>query len=84
MSQTVQQTWVDWAKAHYTAEGIALGETRGLLRARREDLRLLLERHFGTLPTELVERIESCDDLNRLQAAFTQALDVHSLEELQL
>jgi hypothetical protein len=80
MSQTVHETWVDWAKAHYTAEG----EARGILRARREYLRLLLERHFGALPAELIERIESCQDLDRLQAAFTQALDIHSLEELQL
>ncbi len=33
---------------------------------------------------ELVEHIENCEDLDRLEAAFAQALDIHSLSELRL
>lgn len=92
MSQATEQTWVDWAREHFTAEGIAqgearglaLGEARGALRACRENLRFLLERRFGALPVELVERIERCEDLNRLQAGLSQVLDIHSPDELRL
>lgn len=80
MSQAVEQTWVEWAKTHYTAEG----EARGALRNCRENLRLLLENHFGPLPTELVALIGQCDDLDQLQACFAQALTIHSLDELRL
>ncbi len=96
MSQRVQETWVDWAKAHYTAEGIALGEARGealgeargeargLLRARREDLRLFLEDRFGPLPEDLIQRIEANENLASLHNALRQALHIQSLDELSL
>jgi hypothetical protein len=84
MSQTVQQTWVDWAKAHYTAEGIALGEARGAIRAYRENLRLVLEDRFGELPADLIRRLEANENLAVLQDAVRRALHIHSLDELQL
>lgn len=88
MSQAVEQTWVEWAKTHYTAEGKALGEAlgeaRGVLRARREDLRFMLEERFGPLPEDLVRRIEASDDLARLQNAIRQVLHLKSLNEFQL
>ncbi len=33
---------------------------------------------------ELVEHSESCEDLDRLEAAFAQTIDIHSLGELRL
>ena len=80
MSQAVQQTWAEWAKTHYTAEG----EVRGELRANRKTLRLLLERRFSPLPAALVERIEACDDLRRLEDSIARVLDIQSPDELPL
>jgi hypothetical protein len=92
MSQAVQQTWAEWAKEHYTAEGKALGEALGQARgqiqskleANRQILRRLLKRRFSPLPGALVARIEACDDLGRLEASVSQTLDIQSLDELSL
>jgi hypothetical protein len=80
MSQAVKQTWAEWARTHYTAEGQALGE----LRADRKTLRRQLEQRFGPLPAALVERIEACNDLDRLEASLAQVLTIQSLDELPL
>jgi hypothetical protein len=80
MSQTVHQTWVDWAKAHYTAEG----EARGAIRAYRENLRIVLEERFGELPQDLLRRLETNENLAALQDAVRRAVHIHSLDELQL
>jgi hypothetical protein len=88
MSQAVQQTWAEWAKEHYTAEGKALGEAagaaRGKLESHRQILRRQLEQRFGPLPAALVERIEACDDLSRLEENLVQVLTIQSLDELPL
>ncbi len=63
---------------------LAEGDTRGALRTRREDLRMLLEERFGPLPQPLLERIEGADDLNRLQAALRQVVHIQALDDLQL
>ncbi len=72
MSDTIGQTWEQ--------EMLANGE----LRARREDLQLLLEERFGPLPEGLAQRIEAINDLNQLRTLFRQALRVTSLAELEL
>jgi hypothetical protein len=66
------------------ARGEARGEVRGALRTRREDLRTLLEDRFGTLPAELLQRIEAMDDGERLRSALRQVVKLQSPEELQL
>jgi len=66
------------------ALGEARGEARGELRARRDDLRALLEERFGSLPQGLAERIEATDDLERLRGALRQVLHVQSPDELDL
>jgi hypothetical protein len=65
-------------------EWISEGETKGELRTQRENLRLLLEHRFGPLPPALVQRLETSTDLERLRAAFRQALNLPRLEDLQL
>jgi hypothetical protein len=80
MSRAGEQTWLEWAESHYTAQG----EARGALRAIRQSLRLLLEERFGRLPKALVRRIEATEDLTRLQAAIRQGVHINSLDELQL
>ena len=80
MSEAIAQTW----EQELVARGAALGEARGELRARREDLRALLEERFGPLPQGLAERIEATDDLERLRGALRQVLHVQSPDELDL
>jgi hypothetical protein len=80
MSQQVEQTWDEWAKTHYTAEGEKTGE----LRAERRVLRAMLEDRFGALPEALVQRIEATEDLQQLEACCRQVVRIQSLDELQL
>jgi hypothetical protein len=78
------ESWGEWAKRHYTAEGWEKGWKKGALRACREDVRLVLEERFGPLPEELVQRIEATEDLQRLEACIRQSVHIQSLDELQL
>jgi hypothetical protein len=72
MSQTIGQTWEQ--------EMLARGE----LRAWRESLRTYLEGRFGTLPEEVVQRIQATEDLDRLRACMRQVAQLTSLDQLQL
>ena len=58
MSQQVFQTNEDWLLE------------QGALRENRKSLRTLLEARFAQLPPELVQRIETQDDLERLRHPF--------------
>lgn len=80
MSQTLRSPFLEWAEKHYGT----LGESRGELRARRDDLRTLLEDRFGTLPHTLVLRMEATEDVERLKAAVRQVSHLKSLDELRL
>jgi hypothetical protein len=62
----------------------AQGESRGRLETSRETLKFQLEERFGTLPEELVQRIQGTTDLPRLQAALRQVVHISTLDELQL
>lgn len=57
---------------------------RVLLRTRRNVLRELLEERFGVLPADLLQRIENCADINRLQAAARQILRLEKLDDFRL
>jgi hypothetical protein len=62
------------------AEGRAEGETlKG-----RQWLLALLESRFGSLPADLIQRIQAVEDVQRLDRAFQQALNVRSLADFQL
>jgi len=80
MSEAIAETW----EQELVARGVALGEARGELRARREDLRALLEERFGPLSEALAERIEATDDMERLREAMRQVIRIQSPEELEL
>ena len=62
---------------------LMIGTSGNSLKARREDLRLLLEDRFGPLPELVAQRIEAMNDLQRLSGLFRQALRVTSLTELE-
>jgi hypothetical protein len=72
MSQTIGQTWEQEVLA------------RGQLLACRENLRAFLEGRFGALPEELVQRIETAEDLERLRDCIRQVGRITSLDQLQL
>jgi hypothetical protein len=55
------------------------GERRGTVKV----LRLLLEQRFGTLPEELLLRIEGAN-IEQLQSALDAMLTLRSLNELKL
>ncbi len=76
MSEKLGNTLVDIA--------MAKGRQEGALQNSRQILRALLEDHFGPLPEELIQRIESTDDLARLQAAIRQAARLELFEDFQL
>jgi hypothetical protein len=76
MSETIERTWPE--------ELLAQGLTAGELRTRKEDLRMLLEERFGTLPEEWAQRIEATQDLERLKNAVRQVLHIQGLTDLEL
>jgi hypothetical protein len=66
------------------AEGREQGKAEGELRARREDLQILLEDRFGPLPPEWIVRIETADDIQRLREAIRQVLKVENLDDIKI
>jgi predicted transposase YdaD len=87
MSEALEQTWEQWVaerEQRAEARGEARGTAEGRLQARREDLRDLLQERFGALPDEVSQRIDACNDLDRLKAAIRGVLAMKSLEELTL
>ena len=76
MAQTAVEAWIE--------EGMEKGLVKGQLLNARTLLRELLEDRFAPLPEELIERINASTDLERLQAAFRQALRLKNLAELRL
>jgi hypothetical protein len=57
---------------------------KGQVKTAREWLREALESQHGAVPAELVERIEACADLQKLDHAFRLVLRGRKPEELQL
>jgi hypothetical protein len=65
-------------------KGRAEGRAEGQLEARRQWLLALLEHRFGSLPEDLIQRIQAVQDVQRLDQVFQQALNLQSLADLQL
>jgi hypothetical protein len=72
MTKTIAESWME--------EGMEKGRLLGL----RDALRTLLEGSFGTLPEEVVQRIEAVADPSKLKRAIGQAPHLNRLEDLQL
>jgi hypothetical protein len=83
VSNSVAETWEPWMEAQAEARAVARA-ARAELQTRREALRDLLEGRFGTVPDEVLRRIEACADPARLKAAHRQALHIPSPADLQL
>ena len=79
VSNTVGETWEQREERR-----VAQTAARAELQTCRELLRALLEEQFGTVPDDLLRRIEACDDPARLKAAHRQVLHIQSPDALQL
>ena len=78
--QTInQKLGPSWAQVSF-----AEGKMEGELGTARTLLRQMIEKRFGGVPEELRQRIESTNDLERLQAAIRQVYDIQHLDELSL
>ncbi len=62
-------------------EGREEGREEGTLLARQETLLRQLNKRFGTLPIELVSRIQGTTSIELLDAALDQVLDASRLDE---
>lgn len=58
------------------------GRAEGELQTHRDNLRRLLLRKFQQLPDVVLQRIESCTDVERLKTAMDRLLDWKSVEEI--
>jgi hypothetical protein len=67
-----------------TSRVVDVWHNEGQLEARRDDLVVLLEKRFGPLPKELLQRIQAQADVALLKTALQQVLDINSLDELRL
>jgi hypothetical protein len=65
-------------------EGRAEGRTEGELSALRQSLRRLLAKRFGSVPEAVLQRIDSCTEVDRLMSAIDQILSVATPEDLPL
>jgi hypothetical protein len=83
-STAVVETWEQELVARGEARGEARGRVEGVISARQEDLRLLLEARFGPLPEALVAQIAAIHDPGRLRDALQRVVHLRSLEELTL
>src|SRR5208282_2632366 len=76
--QAVAQTIAEALRA----EGKAEGKVEGQLRHARDILRDLLEEKFGSLPQTLLQRIDTSNDLGRLNQAIRYVFRMNSVDEL--
>ena len=88
VGQTIaEEIWEEgWTKG--LTEGVAKGLTEGVAKGQLENsrglLRRLLTRRFGTVPEGLLQQIEATTDVERLNAAAVEVLQIDLPEELQL
>ncbi len=82
----VQKMVLTWQEA--LAESITQGESQGWTRGRvaeaREAVVLVVRNKWGSPPNGFVAKLEAIDDLDRLHEIMEQALNVHSLDEINL
>ncbi|MCP4656914.1 MAG: hypothetical protein GY856_16000 [bacterium] len=65
-------------------EGEARGEARGEVNQAREAVLLVARHRWGSLPNDFAAKLESINELDRLHEIMEQALEVQSLDEVDL
>jgi hypothetical protein len=88
MFQTIADELIERGRAEGLtegrAEGLTEGRAEGELKSARDNLRRLLLRKFQQLPDAIVQRIETCTDVERLKTALERVLDWTSVDEFNL
>ena len=59
-------------------------EERGELKHAKATLRRQMKARFETLPDHIAQRIDACDDLQRLDATLDRMVQIKSLDEFEL
>ncbi|GIW21881.1 MAG: hypothetical protein KatS3mg068_0888 [Candidatus Sericytochromatia bacterium] len=57
-------------------------ELRGIEKGKIETLKYLLKKKFKELPKEIEEKINNCNDLNKLDLIIDNIFDISSLDEV--
>jgi hypothetical protein len=78
--QTMSQSMAEWIAEQSRAEGRAEGQ----LQQAQADLQDLLTDRFGSLPAEVIQRIEATTDVARLRACLRQVARMTTLADLPL
>ncbi len=76
MTQTIAEAWIE--------EGRARGRAEGELLAYRDSLRRFLSLQFHPVPGAILQRIETCIDVERLKTAIDRVPQMKSLDEFAL
>jgi len=66
------------------ARGWEKGEQDGLAKGKRDGIFRILRHRFGEVPPAVIERVESLEDIARLDELIDQALDVQRPEEIAI
>jgi hypothetical protein len=74
--QKSKQHWVEYGVQQGVQQGMQQGVSRAILEA--------LEVRFGNIPYILKEKINYCNDLEKLNRAHKKALLISSLDEFKL
>ncbi|MDR1519896.1 MAG: hypothetical protein LBU23_07115 [Planctomycetota bacterium] len=64
-------------------EGRAEGEAKGIAKGKAEGIILVLKSRFGSLPTNIQNKVRGCSDIDRLDSWITLAAVCQSLYEFK-
>jgi hypothetical protein len=81
MSETIEQTWEQWVQQRI-AESQQQAEARGQLLTLRSTLLDLVQERFGLVPEELRQRVNVCEEAERLRTAIRQVWQVPDINQL--
>jgi len=74
MSKTFAQELIE--------EGEAIGEKRGIIMTKQDDLLRLLRGKFGSIPQNLMEKIKSIQQADELDDLFDRAITAETINDV--
>ena len=66
------------------ARGKAIGEERGIIKARQDDIIKLIRLKFEYIPETLVNRIKSINQIDQLDAIFESAVIAKTMDDIRI
>jgi len=63
-------------------EGFQKGLEKGLIKAKKDDIKSAVLIKFGLLPKELEEKVETTDDIQTLDETFKKVILASKIEEI--